>query len=47
MTIGDHIRHMNDKELSKFIADIFYSIPTHDNKEEFREGMEEVLAEEE
>ena len=47
MTMGDHIRSMNNKELSKFIADIFYHIPETDDKEEFRVRMEEVLAEEE
>ena len=47
MTMGDHIRTMTDKELSRLIADLFYRIPEGDNKEEFRERMEEVLAEEE
>lgn len=47
MTMGDHIRSMTDKELSKFIADIFYSIPEHNDKKEFQEKMEEVLSEEE
>jgi hypothetical protein len=47
MTMGDHIRTMTNKELSKFIADLFYRTPEHDDKEEFQERMEEVLAEEE
>ena len=47
MTMGDHIRTMTDKELSAFIADLFYRIPEHDDEEEFRERMEEVLGEEE
>ena len=47
MTMGDHIRIMSDKELSKFIAEIFYRIPETDDKEMFRTRMEEVLGEEE
>jgi hypothetical protein len=38
---------MTNKELSKFIADLFYRTPEYDDKEEFQERMEEVLAEEE
>ena len=47
MTMGDHIRSMNNKELSRMIADLLFALPHHDDKEEFREKMEEVLAEEE
>jgi len=47
MTMGDHIRCMNDRELSKFISDMFYSTPETKDKEQFREVMEKVLGEEE
>ena len=47
MTMGDHIRSMNNKELSSMIADLLYATAQHDNKEEFKEKMEEILAEEE
>ena len=47
MTMGDHIRTMTDRELSKFIADLFFRIPESDDKNEFQIRMEEVLGEEE
>ena len=47
MTMGDHIRIMTDKELSKFITDLFFRIPASDDKREFQARIEEVLGEEE
>lgn len=47
MTMGDHIRCMNNTELSRFITDMFFSTPESKSKEEFREVMEKVLGEEE
>lgn len=47
MTMGDHIRTMSNKELSAFIAEIFFKTPEGNDKEEFKIKMEEVLAEEE
>ena len=47
MTMGEHIRTMNNKQLSSMIADLLFATPSSDDKELFKEKMEEVLGEEE
>ena len=47
MTMGEHIRNMNNKQLAAIIADLLFATPSSDDKELFKEKMEEVLGEEE
>lgn len=47
MTMGEHIRIMNDRELSNMIADLLFATPYSEDKEVFRAEMEKILGEEE